>query len=100
MTSNLTINGVRKLLIYIGIIPQMNGQLFIVIINDPISRNTNIFNMDGTKNSKIKQSTLLDTSIFKMQDDNRAMFGSASLNKNVSRIREREREIQHTLTRL
>jgi hypothetical protein len=27
-----------------------------------------------------------------MQDDNRAMFGSASLNKNVSRIRERERE--------
>jgi hypothetical protein len=49
MTSNLTINGVRKLLIYIGIIPQMNGQLFIVIINDPISRNTNIFNMDGTK---------------------------------------------------
>ena len=49
--------------------------------------------MDGNKNSKIKQSsTLLDTSIFKMQDDNRAMFGSASLNKNVSRIRERERE--------
>jgi hypothetical protein len=49
--------------------------------------------MDGNKNSKIKQSsTLLDTSIFKMQDDNRAMFGSASLNKNVSRIRERERD--------
>jgi hypothetical protein len=46
----------------------------------------------GPKNSKIKQSTLLDTSIFKMQDDNRAMFGSASLNKNVSRIRERERD--------
>ena len=49
----------------------------------------------GPKNSKFEQSTLLDTSIFKMQDDHRAMFGSASLNKNVSRIRERDSAYPH-----